>query len=83
MGGKGNPTNLVAGYRVSHKLNFPEIDGEKIVIINPTPTSVYAIEGKEFRLIDTGEDMKEYTVYTATGFFNHIERQRRNNDYYY
>ncbi len=82
MGGKGNPTNLVAGYRLSRKLNFPDIEGEKIVIINPTPNTVYAIEGREFRPIDTGEDMKDYTLYTATGFFNYIERQSRKNEYY-
>ena len=83
MGGKGNPTNLVAGYRIAHKLDFPDIDGKRVVIINPTPTAVYAVEGTEFRAIDTGEDMKDYTLYTATGFFNHIERQSRKKEYFY
>ena len=81
MGGKENPTNMVFGYRVSHKLNFPDIEGHKVMILNPTPTTAYAVEGIEFRSIDTGEDMQNYTIYTATGFFNHIERQSRKSKY--
>ncbi|MBQ8409812.1 MAG: hypothetical protein IJY39_13210 [Clostridia bacterium] len=81
MGGKENPTNMIFGYRMSHKLNFPDIEGKRIVILNPTPTTAFAVEGSEFRLIDTGEDMHKYTIYTATGFFNHVERQSRRDKY--
>lgn len=77
MGGKENPTNLIFGFRSSHKLNFPEIEGHKVVILNPTPTTAYAIDSHSCRSIDTGENMGEYTLYTATGIFNHIERQSR------
>lgn len=77
LGGKENPTNLVFGYRTSHKLNFPEGDGHNIVILNPTPTTAYAMYGYEYHPIDTGENMKNYTIHTATGFFNYIERQSR------
>ena len=77
MGGKENPTNLVFGFRMAHKLRFPDVEGKRIVILNPTPTTAYALEGRECRSIDTGEDMKNYTIYTATGLFNHMERQSR------
>ena len=77
LGGKENPTNLVFGYRTSHKLNFPEGEGHNIVLLNPTPTAAYAMCGYEYRPIDTGEDMKKYTIHTASGFFNYIERQSR------
>ena len=77
-GGKENPSNLIFGFRTSHKLNFREIEGaQNIVILNPTPTTAYATDGCEYRPIDTGEDMKNYTIYTATGLFNHIERKNR------
>ena len=77
LGGKENPTNLVLGFRTSHKLKFPEGEGHNIVILNPTPTTAFAISEHEYRTIDTGEDMKTYTIYTATGLFNYIERQSR------
>ena len=77
LGGNQNPTNMIFGYRMLHKLVFPEIEGQKIVILNPTPTSAYAVADSECKPIDTGEDMTNYTIYTATGLFNHIERQNR------
>ena len=77
FGGKENPTNLVFGFRTSHKLKFPEGEGHRVVILNPTPTTAYAIDEHSCRPIDTGENMGEYTLYTATGLFNHIERQSR------
>ena len=76
-GGKENPSNLIFGFRTAHKLNFKESEGERIVILNPTPTTAYAVNGREYRPIDTGEDMTNYTIYTATGLFNHIERKNR------
>ena len=76
-GGNTNPTNLIFGFRMAHKLIFPEIEGKRVVILNPTPTTAFAVEETLFRPIDTGEDMKNYTIYTATGFFNLIERESR------
>lgn len=77
LGGKENPTNLIFGFRTSHKLNFPEIEGHKVVILNPTPTTAFATDGHTHRTIDTGEVIGEYTIYTSSGLFNHIERQSR------
>lgn len=77
-GGKENPSSLIFGFRTAHRLNFREIEGaQNIVILNPTPTTAYATNGCEYRPIDTGEDMESYTLYTATGLFNHIERKNR------
>ena len=83
-GGKENPTNMIFGFRMAHKLEFPEGEGHKAVILSPVPTTAFALYGKETKPIDTGEDMKNYTIYTATGFFNHIERESRKGmkDYY-
>lgn len=77
MSGKENPTNMIFGFRMAHKLNFPDAEGNKVVILNPTPTTAFAVEGREYRSIDTGENMTNYTIYTASGLFNHIERQSR------
>jgi hypothetical protein len=77
LGGKANPTNFVFGYRTSHKLKFPEGEGHKAVILNPTPTTAFVMEDRFFKSIDTGEVVGDYTIYTASGLFNHIERQSR------
>lgn len=77
MGGKVNPTNLIFGFRMQHRIDFPEEEGNKVLIINPTPTSCYAIDGKDSKPIDTGENMGRYTIYTATGIYNTIERRSR------
>lgn len=77
MGGKSNPTNMIFGFRSSHKFKFPEGEGRKAVILSPAPTTAYSMSGREFNPIDTGEDMKNYTIYTPTGLFNHVERQSR------
>ena len=83
LGGKENPTNLIFGFRTSHKLNFPEIEGHNVVILNPTPTTAYSVAGREYHPIDTGENFGTYTLYTASGLFNHIERQSRKGRYDY
>lgn len=78
LGGRENPTNMVFGFRTSHKLNFSEDEGcHKVVILNPTPSTAFAVYEREYTPIDTGEKIGDYTVYTASGLFNHIERQRR------
>ena len=77
MGGKENPTNMIFGFRMAHKFKFPEGEGCKTVILSPTPTTAFSLEGTTTKPIDTGENMKNYTIYTPTGFFNHIERQSR------
>ena len=77
MGGKDNPTNLVFGFRSSHMLNFPDTEGHKVVILNPTPTTAFAMDSHSITPIDTGERIGDYTLFTTTGLFNHIERQSR------
>ncbi len=76
-GGKTNPTNLVFGFRSSHKLKFPKKPGNLTLILNPTPTTAYALFEHECKAIDTGEVIGPYTLYTATAFYNHIERRSR------
>ncbi len=76
-GGKTNPTNMIFGYRSAHKLNFASVEGKLTILLNPTPTTAYAIYENECKAIDTGEIIGNYTVHTATAFFNHIERRSR------
>ena len=86
LGGKENPTNMAFGFRTSHKLNFFEDEGcHKVVILNPAPTTAFAVYEREYTPIDNGEKIGNYTVYTASGLFNHIERQSRHSrrDYDY
>ncbi len=73
MMGKTNPTNLISGHRKVYKLDF-SADGKKVVILNPSPTSAFYTKGMLIKPIDTGEVIGDYTIYTATGFFNHIDR---------
>lgn len=73
-GGKTNPTNLVAGYRREHNIEFPESEGNRALIVNPSPTACFSLYGNIANPIDTGENMGKYTVYSATGFCNMIER---------
>lgn len=77
LGGKENPTNMVFGFRMAHKFKFSDAEGHKVVILSPTPTTAFSLEGREFKPIDTGEVIGDYTIYTATGLFNHLERQDR------
>lgn len=82
-GGKENPTNMILGFRMAHKLKFPEGEGHNVVILSPAPTTAFSIYGRDTKPIDTGEDMQKYTIYTPTGFFNHIERQSRKGKFDY
>ncbi len=50
-------------------------DSRKIVIVLPVPNTVYvSTEGSTPRPADTGERMGAYTLYTATGFLNALDR---------
>jgi hypothetical protein len=82
-GGNVNPTNMILGYRKSNKIIFPKIEGKKAIILNPTPTTAFALSNTVCKPIDTGEIMPGYTIYTATGFFNHIERESRRDRFEY
>lgn len=74
-GGKTNPTNLIAGYRREHDIEFPEKEGDRALIVNPAPTACFSLYENIANPIDTGENMGKYTVYSATGFCNMIERK--------
>lgn len=73
-GGKTNPTNLIAGYRREHMLDFPEGNGTRALIINPAPTACFSLYENIANPIDTGENMGTYTIYSTTGFCNTVER---------
>ena len=73
-GDKSNPTNLVAGYRRQHDINFPEKEGNRALLVNPAPTACFSLYENIANPIDTGEDMGNYTIYSATGFCNTVER---------
>lgn len=47
---------------------------QKIIIINPIPQSVSFWSQGRSRPIDTGERIKDYHIYNATGFLNALER---------
>lgn len=75
LGGDENPTNRIFGYYRSFKLSFPDVDGKKCVILNPTPTRAFMLdESNKPAAIDTGMKIFDYTVYTATGFYNTVNR---------
>lgn len=80
-GGNSNPTNLILGFRRQRDLAFPDKEGKKALIVNPTPTSCFSLYGTVANTIDTGENMGEYTIYTATGIYNTIVRNEDKEKY--
>ena len=49
--------------------------GNKIIIVLPVPKRIYvSVNGSSPRPADTGENVGNYTLYTATGFINALER---------
>ena len=57
------------------KLDFAfESANKKVLLLLPTPKTFFiSINGSKPTLADNGEKVGEYTVYTATGFFNAME----------
>lgn len=57
-------------------LEFPEGEGERILLVDPAPTKLYLRDGQTERLqeLDNGSRAYDYTVYTKNAFFNIIER---------
>ena len=74
LGEDQNPTNALMGYYLVYPIEFPDIEGKKILIINPVPTKVFVMNNSKAKIIDTGENIFDYTVYNTTGFCNMIER---------
>lgn len=57
-------------------LEFPEGEGERILLVDPAPTKLYLRAGQTERLqeLDNGSRVYDYTVYTKNAFFNVIDR---------
>ncbi|MBE6580132.1 MAG: hypothetical protein E7650_00765 [Ruminococcaceae bacterium] len=51
-----------------------EAPAPKILIVNPVPKEIYAGNTDFSRLIDTGESVGAYKIFTATGFLGALER---------
>lgn len=61
--------------RIDYRFRNSSEGSKKIVIAIPVPKNIYvSVQGSSPRLADTGEAMGEYTLYTATGFLNSLER---------
>ena len=66
-----NPTNTIIGYHHAYDLSFADEEGEKTVILNPTTTRAFMVdESNKAHPIDTGTKLFDYTLYTASGFYN-------------
>ena len=51
-----------------------EADGEKILLLNPTPRRVRKLIDKRMSELDNGDKIGEYTVYTGNAFLRLIDR---------
>lgn len=61
--------------RIDYRMESRSESSKKIIIALPVPQNIYAsVQGSFPRPADTGEKMGEYTLYTATGFLNALER---------
>ena len=75
--GEGSTVHAIRFRRVelfkritTFKYDF-ESDGKKILIILPVPKKLFSSMG---RVLDVGDKVGEYKIYTATGFLNALER---------
>ena len=46
----------------------------KIIIVNPVSNRLYASNSHENRLLEMGDTVMDYTIQTATGFLNALDR---------
>lgn len=61
--------------RIDYRFENSSENSKKIIIAIPVPKKIYvSVKGGAPRPADTGENMGEYTLYTATGFLNSLER---------
>jgi hypothetical protein len=51
-----------------------EADGEKILLLNPTPRRVRKLIDKRMSEMDNGDKIGEYTVYTGNAFLRYLDR---------
>ena len=62
-------------FRYTTQFDFSfEGEGQKLLIVNPVPKEIFAGDTAFFRLIDTGEHVGDYTVFTASGLLGAISR---------
>lgn len=62
-------------FRYTAQFDFSfEADGVKALIVNPVPKEIYAGDTSFNRLIDTGETVGDYKVFTASGFLGALSR---------
>lgn len=63
-------------FRIVTNIDFDfESENKKILVLLPTPkVFVATARGEQPRLADVGEVVGKYTVYTATGFLNALDR---------
>ena len=65
-----------ASWFVSHSFGFPEGEGERILLVDPTP-HVLCLRGnrrEEFYSLDNASTVFDYTVYGKNSFVNMLER---------
>ncbi len=63
--------NTMIDYRMDNR----PTENKKIVIVLPVPKNIYvSVDGCPPRPADTGENVGAYTLYTAIGFLNALER---------
>ncbi len=57
-------------------IEFPEGEGERILLVDPAPTKLYLRAGQTERLqeMDNGSRAYDYTVWTKNAFFKTLER---------
>lgn len=61
--------------RIDYRMANGSEGGQKIIIVLPVPKDIYvSVDGSSPRVADTGEVMGDYTLYTATGFLNALDR---------
>lgn len=61
--------------RIDYRFENSSENSKKIIIAIPVPKKIYvSVKGGSPRPADTGENMGEYKLYTATGFLNSLER---------
>lgn len=62
-------------FRYTSQFDFSfEADGVKALIVTPVPKEIYAGDTSFNRLIDTGETVGDYKVFTASGFLGALSR---------
>lgn len=61
--------------RIDYHMANDSEGSQKIIIVLPVPKNIYvSVDGSTPRIADTGEVMDDYTLYTATGFLNALDR---------